>query len=63
MEETRWEKWASLIGVGFVVSLLTAHLIASQPPKLSDSAVTLADYFVKNQGSVLAGTSTDIGRR
>lgn len=61
MEETRWEKWASLTGVGFVVSLLTAYLIAPQPPKLSDSAVTLADYFVRNQGSVLAGTVVAAG--
>jgi hypothetical protein len=61
MEETRWEEWASLTGVGFVVSLLTAYLIAPQPPKLSDSAVTLADYFVRNQGSVLAGTVVAAG--
>jgi len=56
MEETRWEKWASLTGAGFVVSLLTAYLISPQPPKLSDSAETLASYFASNQGSILAGS-------
>ncbi len=61
MEETRWEKWASLTGVGFVAALLAGYLISPQPPKLSDSAVTLADYFAKNQGSVLAGSVVAAG--
>jgi hypothetical protein len=61
MGSTRWEKWATLTGIGFVASLLTAYLIAPQPPKLSDTAATLADYFVKNQAPILAGTVAAAG--
>ena len=56
MDDARWEKWASATGIGFVAALVAAYAIAPRPPKLSDPAITVADYFTHNQSSVLAGT-------
>src|SRR5439155_20394217 len=56
MDDARWERWASATGIGFVAALVAAYAIAPRPPKLSDPAITVADYFTHNQSSVLAGT-------
>jgi len=56
MDDARWEKRASATGIGFVAALVAGYTIAPQPPKLSDSPVRFADYFVHNQSSVMVGT-------
>ena len=35
MDDARWERWATLTGIGFVAALVTAYVIAPAPPKLS----------------------------
>ncbi len=61
MDDARWERWATLTGIGFVAALVTAYVIAPAPPKLSDDATAFASYFTRNQSSVLTGTVVAAG--
>ena len=61
MDASRWEKLAAGTGIGFVVAFVAGFVIAPSPPKLSDDATTIAEYFVHNQNAILVGSVLSAG--
>jgi len=45
MDDSKWERWANLGGVFFVVCAAISFLLPGSPPKTSDSATKIADFL------------------
>lgn len=52
MEDAKFEKWAALSGVGFVVLTVIGAFIAGSPPKVSDPAGKIVQFTKDNQDSL-----------
>src|ERR671923_376609 len=48
-----WERWASLTGVGFVLSSAIAFLIVPDPPSADDGSEFVLNFFSLNDSDVL----------
>src|ERR671924_1335528 len=48
-----WERWASLTGVGFVLSSAIAFLIVPDPPSADDGSEFVLNFFALNDSDVL----------
>ena len=55
MDETKFQKWGALAGIEFVVLLLIGSFIGGQPPKVTDSAAKITEYFTDNQDALKIG--------
>jgi hypothetical protein len=56
MDESKWERWGALGGVLFVVLVVVAAVIGGSPPKPSDTAQTIENYFKDNQDALRIGS-------
>jgi hypothetical protein len=45
LDDSRWERWANLGGILFVVLLVVTIALGGSPPKMSDSQAKIADYI------------------
>jgi hypothetical protein len=54
MDDAKWEKYAALGGVVFVVLSVVGSFIAGAPPATDDSAAEIADWFSDNAGAIQA---------
>jgi hypothetical protein len=52
MDDAKWEKYAALGGVAFVVLSVVGTFIAGAPPASDDSAAEIAEWFVDNPGAI-----------
>ena len=55
MDDAKWEKYAALGGVAFVVLSVVGTFIAGSPPAADDSATEIAEWFSDNAGAIQAG--------
>jgi hypothetical protein len=54
MDDAKWERYAALGGVAFVVLSVVGTFIAGAPPAADDSAVEIAEWFADNPGAIQA---------
>lgn len=54
MDDAKWEKYAALGGVAFVVLSVVGTFMAGSPPAADDSAAEIADWFSDNAGAIQA---------
>ena len=54
MDDARWEKYAALGGVVFVVLSVVGSFIAGTPPAADDSATEIAEWFTDHSGAIQA---------
>ena len=54
MDDAKWEKYAALGGVAFVVLSVVGTFIAGSPPAADDSATEIAEWFSDNSGAIQA---------
>lgn len=54
MDDAKWEKYAALGGVAFVVLSVLGTFIAGSPPAADDSAGEIAEWFSDNTGAIQA---------
>ena len=52
MEDAKWEKYAALGGVAFVVLSVVGSFIAGSPPAPDDPAAEITEWFVDNPGAI-----------
>jgi hypothetical protein len=52
--DAKWERWAALGGVAFVVLGLAGAFIAGAPPSLDDTGPEFAEYFDDKAGAIQA---------
>jgi hypothetical protein len=52
MDDARWEKYAALGGVAFVVLSVVGTFIAGAPPAADDSAADIVEWFTDNPGAI-----------
>jgi hypothetical protein len=52
MDDAKWEKYAALGGVAFVVLAVVGTFIAGSPPAADDSAAEITEWFVDNPGAI-----------
>jgi hypothetical protein len=52
MDDAKWEKYAALGGVVFVVLSVVATFLAGSPPAADDSATEIAEWFSDNAGAI-----------
>ncbi|HUP73090.1 MAG TPA: hypothetical protein VM282_08575 [Acidimicrobiales bacterium] len=52
MDDAKWEKYAALGGVAFVVLSVVGSFIAGAPPAADDSAAEIAEWFADNPGAI-----------
>ena len=52
MEDAKWERYAALGGVAFVVLAVVGTFIAGSPPAADDSAAEITEWFVDNPGAI-----------
>jgi hypothetical protein len=45
MDESKWERYAALGGIWFVVLSVISAFLPGTPPKTDDSLVKIANYF------------------
>lgn len=55
MDDKKIEQWGALAGMVFAVLLLVGTFIAGQPPKVTDSATKITDYFLDNADQLKIG--------
>lgn len=55
MDDKKFEKWGALAGIEFAVLLLVGSFIAGSPPKVTDSAAKITNYFVDNADQLKIG--------
>ena len=56
MDEARWERYAALGGIWFVVLNVIGAFLPGAPPKTTDSALKIAKYFHDHQRGIKVGT-------
>ncbi len=54
MDEAKWERYAALGGIAFVVLTLVANFLPGAPPSLDDSPAKIAKYFDDHAGGIQA---------
>jgi hypothetical protein len=55
MDDVKWERYGAAAGVLFVILVVVATFIPGSPPKIDDSPVKVARYFVNHDGAIKAG--------
>lgn len=55
MDDKKFEKWGALAGIEFTILLLVGTFIAGQPPKVTDSAAKITNYFLDNSDQIKIG--------
>jgi hypothetical protein len=54
MDESKWERYAALGGIWFVVLSVISAFLPGTPPKTDDSVVKIATYFADRSGRIEA---------
>lgn len=54
MNDSKWERYAAIGGIAFVVLNIVGTLVAGSPPAADDSAVKIAEYFADHGGGIKA---------
>jgi hypothetical protein len=54
MEERHEIRWGGFAGLAYAVAALVGYFIAGTPPRVDDSAATVAGHFADNKNQVLA---------
>ncbi len=52
MDDRKWERWGALGGILFVVLVAVSAILPGSPPKTSDSAAKIVDFFRDNEGEI-----------